>query len=87
MYKRQGKSSKKAKSAQSANEVEAANIADAKREKEDDLNEYKTLFAGTVIVNREAGIINVRATNKQHEKVQEFIDKVMGCLLYTSRCV
>ncbi|MGB2832523.1 MAG: pilus (MSHA type) biogenesis protein MshL, partial [Methylotenera sp.] len=73
-----GKSSKKAKSAQSANEVEAANIADAKREKEDDLNEYKTLFAGTVIANREAGIINVRATNKQHEKVQEFIDKVMG---------
>jgi MSHA biogenesis protein MshL len=48
------------------------------KEKEDAKNEYKTLFAGTVIVNREAGIINVRATNKQHEKVQEFLDKVMG---------
>jgi general secretion pathway protein D len=48
------------------------------KQKEDAKNEYKTLFAGTVIVNREAGIINVRATNKQHEKVQEFLDKVMG---------
>lgn len=57
---------------------DAANTADAKREKEEDRNEYKTLFAGTVIVNREAGIINVRATNKQHEKIQDFIDKVMG---------
>jgi len=56
----------------------AVDIADAKREKEEDRNEYKTLFAGTVIVNREAGIINVRATNKQHEKIQEFIDKVMA---------
>ena len=48
------------------------------KDKEDAKNEYKTLFAGTVIVNREAGIINVRATNKQHEKIQEFLDKVMG---------
>jgi general secretion pathway protein D len=48
------------------------------KQKEDAKNEYKTLFAGTVIVNREAGIINVRATSKQHEKVQEFLDKVMG---------
>lgn len=39
--------------------------------------EFKTLYAATVIVNREAGIINVRATNKQHERVQEFLDKVM----------
>lgn len=30
-----------------------------------------------MIVNREAGIINVRATSKQHERVQEFLDKVM----------
>lgn len=57
---------------------EAANVAVLKSEREEDRNEFKTLFAGTVIVNREAGIINVRATNKQHEKVQEFIDKVMS---------
>ena len=40
--------------------------------------EYKTLFAATVISNREAGVISVRGTNKQHEKVQEFLDKVLN---------
>jgi len=40
--------------------------------------EYKTLFAATVISNREAGMISVRGTNKQHEKVQEFLDKVLS---------
>jgi MSHA biogenesis protein MshL len=75
-----------ATSQKSANNTQSAKKADADvtnattlaKEKEDAKNEYKTLFAGTVIVNREAGIINVRATNKQHEKVQEFLDKVMG---------
>ena len=32
----------------------------------------------TVIANPEAGIISVRATSRQHERVQEFIDRVMG---------
>jgi len=41
-------------------------------------SEYKTLFAANVIANPETGIISVRATHKQHEKVQEFIDKVMN---------
>ncbi len=40
--------------------------------------EYKTLLAANVIANPETGVISVRATNKQHEKVQEFIDRVMG---------
>lgn len=53
-------------------------LGDVAREKEEDRNEYKTLFAATVIVNREAGVINVRGTNKQHEKIQEFLDKVMS---------
>ena len=39
--------------------------------------EFKTLQASTVIANPETGVIAVRATNRQHEKVQEFIDKVM----------
>lgn len=46
--------------------------------REDDRLEYKTLFAATVIANQEAGVITVRATSKQHEKVQEFLDKVMA---------
>lgn len=41
-------------------------------------SEFKTLLAANVIANPETGVISVRATNKQHEKVQEFIDKVMG---------
>lgn len=41
-------------------------------------SEYKTLLAANVIANPETGVISVRATNKQHEKVQEFIDRVMG---------
>jgi MSHA biogenesis protein MshL len=71
---------KSANNTQSAKKVDAdvTNATTLAKEKEDAKNEYKTLFAGTVIVNREAGIINVRATNKQHEKIQEFLDKVMG---------
>ena len=34
--------------------------------------------AASVIANPESGIINVRATSRQHEKVQEFIDRVMN---------
>ena len=33
--------------------------------------------AASVISNPEAGVITVRATSRQHEKVQEFIDRVM----------
>jgi general secretion pathway protein D len=34
--------------------------------------------AGSVIANRESGVLYVRATSKQHEKLQEFIDQVMA---------
>jgi len=34
--------------------------------------------AASVIANPENGIITVRATGKQHEKIQEFIDQVMN---------
>ena len=33
--------------------------------------------AAAVIANRETGVLFVRATSKQHEKVQEFIDQVL----------
>jgi MSHA biogenesis protein MshL len=52
--------------------------ANAKQEKDLRRAEYKTLFASTVIANREAGIINVRATGRQHQKVKDFIEKVMS---------
>lgn len=47
-------------------------------QRDDQRSEYKTLFAANVIANPETGVISVRATNKQHQKVQEFIDRVMG---------
>src|SRR5262249_5963789 len=34
--------------------------------------------AASVIVNPESGIVSVRPTSRQHEKVQEFLDQVMG---------
>jgi MSHA biogenesis protein MshL len=34
--------------------------------------------AASVIGNRETGVMYVRATSKQHEKVQEFLDQVMA---------
>lgn len=34
--------------------------------------------AASVIVNAETGVVTVRATSRQHEKVQEFIDHVMN---------
>lgn len=47
-------------------------------QRDEQRSEYKTLFAANVIANPETGVISVRATNKQHQKVQEFIDQVMG---------
>jgi MSHA biogenesis protein MshL len=34
--------------------------------------------AASVIVNPETGVVSVRATSRQHEKVQEFLDQVSG---------
>ena len=33
--------------------------------------------AASVIMNPESGVITVRATSRQHEKIQEFIDRVI----------
>ena len=40
--------------------------------------EYRTFLAAKVIANPETGVISVRATHKQHQKVQGFIDAVMA---------
>jgi MSHA biogenesis protein MshL len=53
----------------------ANHIKDNQRDKQ--RLEYKTLLAANVIGNAETGVISVRATNKQHQKVQAFIDLVM----------
>jgi general secretion pathway protein D len=64
-------------SAEAAKTQTDSNKAELEQRKEQ-RSEYKTLFAANVIANPETGVISVRATNKQHEKVQEFIDRVMN---------
>jgi MSHA biogenesis protein MshL len=52
--------------------------ASTAQDREEARTEYRTLFAATVIANAETGIISVRGNSKQHEKVQEFLDRVMS---------
>ena len=52
--------------------------ADLSKDLDEAKNEFKTLYAATVIINREAGIVNVRTTVKQHEKVHEFLEQVLA---------
>jgi general secretion pathway protein D len=48
----------------------------AEESSEKNLKNYKTLFAAAVIPNKETGVLSVRATQRQHEKIQEFLDRV-----------
>lgn len=59
-------------------EVEAAQSRTELEQRDEQRSEYETLLAANVIANAETGVISVRATSKQHQKVQEFIDQVMG---------
>lgn len=45
---------------------------------EKSLKSYKTLFASKIIANKETGILSIRASQKQHQKIAEFIDLVQG---------
>ncbi|OIQ92412.1 type II secretion system protein D precursor [mine drainage metagenome] len=51
---------------------------DVNENSEKNLKEYKTLFAASVIANKETGVLSVRATRRQHQSVQEFIDRVQA---------
>lgn len=62
----------------SAGATQAEQGRQAALQREQEQTEYKTLLAANVIANAETGVISVRATNKQHDKVQEFIERVMG---------
>lgn len=44
--------------------------------RQSDFKDYETVFAATVMVNQETGVISVRGTSRQHQKIQEFISKV-----------
>jgi len=71
------KDAKTEKSSSDENKAQVDNNKAEADQRKEQRSEYKTLFAANVIANPETGVISVRATNKQHEKVQEFIDKVL----------
>lgn len=50
----------------------------AQRGESREFKEYETLQAASVMVNRETGFLMARATSRQHEKIQEFLDQVLS---------
>ncbi|MBI4740580.1 MAG: pilus (MSHA type) biogenesis protein MshL [Betaproteobacteria bacterium] len=58
--------------------AESKGAASAQGQQQKDLKEYEIIYAASVIANAETGVVSVRATSRQHEKVQEFIDRVMS---------
>jgi len=69
----QGEKSKAKGEAEESKSISTAQL----KSSDQDFKEYKTLQAASVISNPEAGIITVRASGKQHAKIQEFIVQVM----------
>lgn len=53
------------------------NIASILGKRLDNPETIKRLADENLVVNREAGLINVRATSRQHEEIQRLIDNVM----------
>jgi general secretion pathway protein D len=53
-------------------------LASVSEGSEKSLKSYKTLFASKIIANRETGILSIRATQKQHEKITDFIELVQS---------
>jgi MSHA biogenesis protein MshL len=43
-----------------------------------DFKDYQTVLAASVIAHPESGVLTVRATSQQHEKIQEFLTKVQS---------
>ena len=58
--------------------LEAVKLASKNARNDSNAKEYRQLYAASVIPNKETGVLSVRATQRQHEKVQEFLDKVQA---------
>jgi general secretion pathway protein D len=68
--------SAKGASASGNQELDVASISKRDAVKESNAKEYRQLFAANVIANKETGVLSVRATERQHRAIQEFIDRV-----------
>lgn len=64
-------------SASTASSGQGQSGGSAQRGEIRDFKEYETLQAASVMVNRETGFLMARATSRQHEKIQEFLDLVL----------
>ncbi len=63
----------------SENEAQqASKLSNRQARNDSNATEYRKLYAASVIANKETGVLSIRATQKQHEKVQEFLDKVQA---------
>ena len=58
--------------------LEATKLANKQARNDSNAKEYRQLYAASVIPNKETGVLSVRATQKQHEKIQEFLDRVQA---------
>lgn len=58
--------------------VESRAGATTQAQRQQDYKDYETIFATAVITNVETGVLSVRATSRQHEKIREFLDHVMS---------
>ncbi|MBI4809518.1 MAG: pilus (MSHA type) biogenesis protein MshL [Nitrosomonadales bacterium] len=74
----QAASEQDAKSNNKTSNSESGKAAgETKSKSSEDYQDYQILQAASVIASPEAGIITVRATGKQHGKIQDFISQVM----------
>ena len=71
---------KSSRSSRSANATTSTPAGEVESAQQAATTEQRFTFreAASVIANPEAGVISVRATARQHEKVQEFLDRVIG---------
>ncbi len=72
---RKGASTQSAQQTQGSLSLEVQSRADAQ---EAVVQPTRFREAASVIANRESGTLYVRATSRQHEKIQEFLDQVMA---------
>ena len=73
----QGSLAEAANAEKSKTIAQTSSGASEKNSAESDYKNYQTLLAASVIANPENGLITVRATGKQHEKIQGFVDQIM----------
>lgn len=58
--------------------MQAQSGSNQQKQESGEFKDYKTLLAASVIANPETGLMSIRATSRQHEKIQEFLGQVLS---------